>query len=70
MHWFLHIYSYSFIYVLCSVYIYVYNKYVYIRSLACMYMSTLHEHAICMYMFIVSNICIKHMSIYMHLFVV
>lgn len=35
-----------------------------------MYMSTLHEHAICMYMFIVSNICIKHMSIYMHLFVV
>lgn len=35
-----------------------------------MYMSTLNEHAICMYMCIVSNTCIKHMSIYMHLFVV
>lgn len=54
----------------CVQYIYVYHKYVYIGSLACMYMSTLNEHAICMYMCIVSNTCIKHMSIYMHLFVV
>ena len=65
-------YTYLFICIyICSPFsIYVYHKYVYIGSLACMYMSTLHEHAICMYMCIVSNTCIKHMSVYMHLFVV